>query len=68
MTEQEERSQICAKILWLQDKATAASRACAFYMSVDHHDNKKYLAALREHGEYTREINQLKKMLDEAQS
>ncbi|SDZ81962.1 hypothetical protein SAMN05192529_102125 [Arachidicoccus rhizosphaerae] len=60
-----EQEHIKAQILELQDKATAASRECIHYMSVDHQDNKKYLAALREHTEATKEINKLKSLLKE---
>lgn len=68
MTEQEERSQICAQIVYLQDVASAASRACIHYMSPETGNTSKYLEALREHTKATSEINKLKKMLNEAES
>ena len=61
-------SEILLRINELQDQATAASRECIHYMGVETADMKKYLAALKIHVEATKEINRLKKMLDEAQS
>lgn len=61
MTEQEILLQITA----LQDRATVASRDCIRYMDKDNPQTKKYLASLKEHTELTKEINRLKKTLNE---
>lgn len=53
------------QIAELRERQTAASLACIKYMDKDAPQTKKYLASLKEHTKATKEINRLKKMLDE---
>lgn len=62
------KQEIYDRLTALQDKATAASRACIRYMDKDNPQTKKYLESLREHTEATKEINRLKKIFNEAET
>lgn len=53
------------QIAELKERQTAASLECIHYMDKDNPQTKKYLAALKVHVEATKEINRLKKMLNE---
>ena len=65
MTELEEKSQICAQIVYLKDKATEYSLECVKYMGKEG-CTKKYIEALRRYNAIQKEITRLEGLLQEA--